>query len=647
VSGTDGPQMRKFWDDRMRRLNVFGPETIVGDVKRLYRAIDNPEGFSKWVDEYYRPFYALQKSLMTSQRGPGYVLRNIQGGMWNAYLVGTTGRHFKLAGAVKVAEYQARARAKKAAPDNVRRQAEVMREEFIKIINSKLGDRRGAQMLEAWESFERRGLRGREIASRTPGTQAVAQASGELSGDLVRLIPDADQTSAQRLAEWGTSHWWARTMAEGAQGSEDYLRFAAFLRGVDMYGLEDGGRAASLMVKASQFDYSDLSQFEAQTVKMLVPFYTWTRNNVPLQFRAMISEPGKILKAIRLNDALADAFGDPEDPEEPLPSYVRERFGWRVRTDIATGPSGDALSAGMVVGEPLVDINRLFGERTQPGAWGLASVLNWREVANNLNPIVKTGAQTATAMELSTGGRLPREEEAPRWAAALGLGRVTPEGDRVMSSRALRAARDIVVPLGMAERYAPQLLGNERLQRRWYTSMGSAILGLPVSTLDPFQTTAELRQQEQRLRSQLLREMGEEYPDRVAYVREALQLGATPQELQFIRDELLGGRNVSDVPLEELDRYRMRDTLEFLRRIERLRAQGVPDETLRMMADYFRPRTDAEMGVRAGGPQPLSAEELAELGESPESVARMTDAERAELVARYAARNPDWRPKRR
>ena len=646
VSGSDGPQMRKFWADRMQRLNVFAPESVSGDVTRLYRAIENPEGFKKWVDEYYRPFYALQKSLMTSQRGPGYILRNIQGGMWNAYLVGTSGRHFRLAGTVKVAEYQARARAKKAAPDNVKRQAEIMREEFIKIVNSKVGERRGRLMLEAWEAFERRGLRGRELASRTPGTQAVAQVSGELSGDLTRLIPDADANAAQRLAEWGTSHWWARTMAEGAQGSEDYLRFAAFLRGVDMYGLDDGGRAASLMVKATQFDYSDLSRFEAETVKMLVPFYTWTRNNVPLQLRAIISEPGKIAKAIRLNDAMADAFGDPDDPEEPLPSYVRERFGWRVREDIVTGPSGDALSAGMVFGEPLVDVNRLFGTPTQPGGWGLGTVLNWREVANSLNPAVPSASQAFTSMEFSTGGRLPREEEAPRWAAALGLGRVTPEGERVMNSARLRAARQIVVPLGMAERYAPQLLGNERLQRRWYTSMGSAILGLPVSTLDPYQTTAELRAQEQRLRGQLTREMGEEYPDRVAYVREALGLGATPQELQFIRDNLLGGRNVSDVPLEELDRYRMRDTINFLRRVESLRAQGVPEETLNMMADYFRPRTDAEMGVRAGGPQPLTAEQLAEVGETPESVARMTDDERGTVVARYAARNPEWRPKR-
>jgi hypothetical protein len=80
--------------------------------------------------------------------------------------------------------------------------------------------------------------------------------------------------------------------------------------------------------------------------------------------------------------------------------------------------------------------------------------------------------------------------------------------------------------------------------------------------------------------------------------------------------------------------------------LEQLREMGVPEDSLRMMAAYFKPRTDVEQGVRAGGVQPLTREQLAEVGETPESVVRMTDAERAEVVGRYIARNPGWRPRR-
>jgi hypothetical protein len=429
-----------------------------------------------------------------------------------------------------------------------------------------------------------------------------------------------------------------------AEGSEDYLRFGAFLRGVDIYGLDDGGRAASLMVKATQFDYADLSAVEADVIKMLVPFYTWTRNNVPLQFRAAVHEPGKIMKAVRINDALADAFGEPDDPEEPLPAYVRERFGWRVRKDLWTGPMGDAISGGMVIGEPLVDINRMFGSATASGPMaGPSSMMNWRELANQMNPVFGVGAELLTGVERSTGGRMPLEEEAPPWLDIIpGVGRDTGDGT-VVSARGLRAARELIPPIGMIERYAAPLLGNERMQRRWYTTLASSVFGLPVSTLDPYQTGAELRAQEQRLRSGLERKLGGDLDKYTSYVRRVLNEGATPEEMQVIvKDGLLGGRNIEDVPVAELDQTAMVDTIRFMRRIMQMKAQGVPQETLNLMMDSFRPRTDVEQGVRAGKTPPLTAEQLATLGQTPASVAAMTPDQRLDLLRRWIAQNPDW-----
>lgn len=644
IGRQDGPQVRKFWENRMRRLGIFGAETLVDDVRRLFSVQQKPEGFRKWVDEWYRPFYAAQKALMTSQRGPGYVLRNIQGGMWNAYLMGTTARHWRLAGTVKVAEAQARKIAKDRAPDSLRRQGEIAAVEFRRILQQRLGDRRGTQMAEAWLAFEKRGLRGRSTTSKTVGIQAdtvEVSPTGSLTRDLDADEMNFAQRASQRITEdW----WWARTMGDAAQGSEDYLRFGAFLRGVDMYGMDDGGRAASLLVKATQFDYADLSAFEAGTIKMLVPFYTWTRNNIPLQVRAMISEPGKVMRAIRINDGLADAFGEPEDPEEPLPSYVRERFGWKIREDLWAGPMGDAISGGMVVGEPLVDVNRLLGSRTAVGpVAGPTSMLNWRELANQVNPIFGVAAETFTGVERTTGGRLPQEEEVPPWLDIIpGVGRETGDGT-VMSARALRAARELLPPIGIVERYAAPLLGNERLQRRWYTTLASAIFGLPVSTLDPYQTGAELRQQQNRLNAGLERKFGADLSTYTSYVRRALNEGATPEEMQaVIRGGLLGGRDIADVPPEELDETAMVDTLRFMRRMVQLQEQGVPRETIDLMLDYFQPRTDAELGVRSGRTPPLTEEQLAEMGETPASVAAMTPDERLELLRRFMRVNPDW-----
>jgi hypothetical protein len=45
------------------------------------------------------------------------------------------------------------------------------------------------------------------------------------------------------------------------------------------------------------FDYDDLSRFERQVGRRVIPFYTWTRKNIPLQMEAMFTKPGKTLAA--------------------------------------------------------------------------------------------------------------------------------------------------------------------------------------------------------------------------------------------------------------------------------------------------------------------------------------------------------------
>jgi len=50
---------------------------------------------------------------------------------------------------------------------------------------------------------------------------------------------------------------------------------------------------AAVSVKKFLFDYQDLTAFEKQVVKRLMPFYTWTRKNVPLQLEQLWKQPQK------------------------------------------------------------------------------------------------------------------------------------------------------------------------------------------------------------------------------------------------------------------------------------------------------------------------------------------------------------------
>ena len=73
------------------------------------------------------------------------------------------------------------------------------------------------------------------------------------------------------------------------------------------------------------FNYTDLSQAE-RNLKRIVPFYTWTRYNVPLQMEMMLSNPGKYSKYM----AVKTNVESQSEGDGVVPNYfVNDMFGIR------------------------------------------------------------------------------------------------------------------------------------------------------------------------------------------------------------------------------------------------------------------------------------------------------------------------------
>lgn len=53
---------------------------------------------------------------------------------------------------------------------------------------------------------------------------------------------------------------------------------------------------AGRKVQEALFDYGDLSTFEQSVAKRVMPFYTWTRKNIPAQFKALVQNPERAEK---------------------------------------------------------------------------------------------------------------------------------------------------------------------------------------------------------------------------------------------------------------------------------------------------------------------------------------------------------------
>jgi hypothetical protein len=90
--------------------------------------------------------------------------------------------------------------------------------------------------------------------------------------------------------------------------SEDFLRAAAFVRWYDP-STPASFKLAKEMSLAVHFDYGSLTRMET-FVKRFVPFFVWTRRNLPLQMRAMVEQPGHVARLLHAQRNVNETFGD-------------------------------------------------------------------------------------------------------------------------------------------------------------------------------------------------------------------------------------------------------------------------------------------------------------------------------------------------
>lgn len=215
--------------------------------------------------------------------------------------------------------------------------------------------------------IEKRGIASRFLASKDKGAIKRTLAGLRDAADFLPLV-GGDRNHMLRLG--------LRT----GQMFENNARIAMYLDGLKK-GYSPG--ASALRTKKYLFDYNDLTVIERNIFKRLFPFYAWTRFNIPLQLRSLITRPAKFIavgKAAR--GAEQSLFGDqPPDPSL-VPEWMKDMAPVPVRRNEDGTVSYFLLGSWL----PAADVVRMFDVPAMLGGMLTPIIKAPREAILNYSP---------------------------------------------------------------------------------------------------------------------------------------------------------------------------------------------------------------------------------------------------------------------
>ena len=244
----------------------------------------------------WQQLQGMWKSSVTALR-PGWYITNLFGNMFNNYLAGLTNP--------MMYSYAAKLQSGRNIDD-------VLRSMNIKhIVNGVEFDMTSDQLMKL---FRENGLEG----------------FGEMYGDITRTVKDIAKEATGEVSKVGKVLGVGRKLGDAMETNAKLALFIDQLsKGLSPYD-------AAQVVKKHLFDYTDLTKAERK-LKIVVPFYTFTRKNLPLQLKTLIERPDKYLAVSRAQQESFAMAGMSEEDVDNMPKWLRSRaFGTPWENKLAT-----------------------------------------------------------------------------------------------------------------------------------------------------------------------------------------------------------------------------------------------------------------------------------------------------------------------
>lgn len=149
---------------------------------------------------------------------------------------------------------------------------------------------------------------------------------------------------------------------------------------------------AARIVRETMFDFGDMTRFESRTLRRLIPFVSWLRNNTAYQAQLLFQRPVYAANYPRVVSAVEELInGEERVPDHMRPRWLRERlalqvgadpdsrFSLSLRDSIPTGAVYDVM-APITGPEGFMDFMRFFASSTAPGLRSIPEIGARREI---------------------------------------------------------------------------------------------------------------------------------------------------------------------------------------------------------------------------------------------------------------------------
>ena len=436
-----------------------GPSEIVESMVAVDRFYAQG-GFGAFLRQYDK-IHNLLKGYMIMK--PGFHMRNYFSAIFMNYLDGVQFSSYRqFQNAYWQHEYD------KAITMNMPRRAESMKKAM------KLRGIRGqasAADMDIIRQLDAEGLiggaQGQIGTEFAPGTSVVG---GKLAKALQAVNPISSRNAPLRLSR------------NVGIGTETYVRgvmaFDSLKRG-------DLAEEAFERVMKFHFDYSDLSKFEASGIKRVVPFYTWTRKNLPLMIEQIGKRPGVFNQYNILKANIENMSEGMEGADAILPPWMVRQAGIRLPFKY----DGEFMS--VLPDLPFKTPLEMLGPLTNPGDTPSERIQAALGVmTTQLTPFVKTPIEWTTRRNMWKGYNFDgRYDEVPTvytkvpglmWGLkGLGMAEKNSQGTWLMRDYDLHSVASLSPTLSDIRRLAPT---EERYQQRTLSTWMSFLFGLGLRT---------------------------------------------------------------------------------------------------------------------------------------------------------------------